>query len=199
MHRWLPRAVYFAGMMIEVLVRLPHERARRRIRKTERRDTPAERGVLAGLLLTGFVLPLAYSVTRWLDFADYGLPPRARARAAGLGTVLLAGALGVFWRAHRDLGTNWSPTLEIGAAQTLTTTGIYGAIRHPMYASQLLWGLAQALLLPNWLAGPGGLVAFLLLYLLRVPPEERMMRDHFGDAYQAYCARTGRILPRLRR
>ena len=27
--------------------------------------------------------------------------------------------------------------------------------------------------------------------------EERMMLEHFGDAYRAYCARTGRIVPRL--
>jgi protein-S-isoprenylcysteine O-methyltransferase Ste14 len=68
-----------------------------------------------------------------------------------------------------------------------------------MYSSQLLFGLAQAFLLQNWLAGTGGRVAFLLLYLVRVPREERMMLDHFGDAYRAYAARTGRILPRFRR
>jgi protein-S-isoprenylcysteine O-methyltransferase Ste14 len=191
--------VYFAGLVVEVIVRFPHERARRRVTRTERRDTPAERAVLVGLSLAVFVLPLIYSLTRWLDFADYGLAPRAKARAAGLGAALLAGALWVFWRAHRDLGTNWSPTLEIGAEQTLTTGGIYHTIRHPMYASQLLWGLAQALLLPNWLAGPGGLASFLLLYFLRIPPEERMMLDHFGAAYRAYSARTGRVVPRLRR
>jgi protein-S-isoprenylcysteine O-methyltransferase Ste14 len=67
-----------------------------------------------------------------------------------------------------------------------------------MYASQWLWGLAQALLLPNWIAGAGGFAAFLLLYFVRVPHEERMMLDHFGDEYRAYCARTGRIVPRLR-
>ncbi len=65
-----------------------------------------------------------------------------------------------------------------------------------MYTSQLLWGLAQALLLQNWLSGLGGLVAFLLLYLARIPREEQMMRDHFGDDYRVYCERTGRVLPR---
>ncbi|MCL6613199.1 MAG: hypothetical protein K6U03_01040 [Firmicutes bacterium] len=63
----------------------------------------------------------------------------------------------------------------MGAKQQLVTQGIYGTIRHPMYASQLLWGIAQALLLQNWIAGPAGLAAFLPLYLVRVPREERMM------------------------
>lgn len=100
---------------------------------------------------------------------------------------------------HRDLGANWSPALEIGAKQQLVTQGVYRAIRHPMYTSLLLWSIAQVLLLHNGIAGPAGLVAFLLLRLVRVPREERMMLDHFGDAYRAYSARTGRILPRLRR
>ncbi len=66
-----------------------------------------------------------------------------------------------------------------------------------MYTPQLPWGGAQALLLQNWLCGLGGLVAFLLLYFVRVPREEQMMRDHFGDAYRDYAAQTGRVLLRL--
>ena len=75
---------------------------------------------------------------------------------------------------------------------------VYRVLRHPMYASQLLWCVAQALLLHNWIAGLAGFVAFLPFYLVCVPREERMMLDHFGDRYQAYCERTGRIVPRLR-
>ena len=116
-----------------------------------------------------------------------------------VGLVFLAAAIWLFWRARRDLGANWSPSLEIGAKQELVTQGVYRAIRHPMYTSLLLWSIAQVLLLHNWIAGPAGLVGFLLLRLVRVPREERMMLDHFGDAYRAYSARTGRILPRLRR
>lgn len=74
---------------------------------------------------------------------------------------------------------------------------VFCTIRHPMYASHLLWGIAQALLLHNWIAGLAGLITFLPLYFLRIPHEERMMPHHFGEQYRAYCARTGRILPRL--
>jgi len=55
------------------------------------------------------------------------------------------------------------------------------------------------LLLQNWIAGPASLVAFLPIYFVRIPQEEEMMLRHFGDAYRAYCRRTGRILPALRR
>jgi protein-S-isoprenylcysteine O-methyltransferase Ste14 len=58
-----------------------------------------------------------------------------------------------------------------------------------------LWGVAQTLLLQNRVAGFSSLVLFLPLYLLRVPREERMMVEEFGDEYRAYMDRTGRILP----
>jgi protein-S-isoprenylcysteine O-methyltransferase Ste14 len=38
---------------------------------------------------------------------------------------------------------------------------------------------------------------FMPLYLLRVPREERMMLDEFGEEYRAYMNHTGRVIPRL--
>lgn len=193
------KALYFAGVVVEIILRLPHERQRRQIPKTDQRVSRAERGLLAALFVGSFFIPLIYGLTGWLDFANYRWSPTTKVRAGSLGSLLLAAALWLFWRSHRDLGTNWSPSLEIGAQHTLTTQGVYRTIRHPMYASGWLSSLAQALLLHNWIAGIAGLVAFLPLYLVRVPQEERMMLDHFGDAYRAYCAQTGRLVPRLHR
>ena len=116
-------------------------------------------------------------------------------RAVGSAVLEMCG-LWLFWRSHRDLGANWSPSLEITEQHTLVTRGVYARVRHPMYAAQALLALAQMLLLPNGLAGIGGLLMFLAFYLVRVPREEQMMREHFGEAYTAYAARTGRILPR---
>lgn len=192
-------AVYFAGMGIEIIVRVPHALHRRQIPVIDQRITRVERGLLAGLSFTMLVLPLLNTFTSWLDFADYRLSPKTKANAGGIGTLLLGAAVWLFWRSHRDLGTNWSPSLEIGARQKLTTQGVYRLIRHPMYASQGLYGLAQALLMQNWIAGSAGLLGFFAFYFFRVPREERMMLDHFGDAYREYCARTGRVVPRFHR
>jgi protein-S-isoprenylcysteine O-methyltransferase Ste14 len=192
-----PAVVYLAGLVVETAVRAPYERRRRQIPKTDQRVSRTERGLLVGLFVSTVLLPVVYCLTSWLDVADYRLSPRARARTGWSGAVLLATAVWLFWRAHRDLGAYWSPSLEIGAQHTLITNGVYGVVRHPMYASALLWGLGQTLLLPNWIAGPSCLAAFLPLYFLRVPREERVLLDHFGAAYRAYSARTGRIVPRL--
>ena len=77
------------------------------------------------------------------------------------------------------------------------TEGVYRYVRHPMYSAFWLWAIAQALLLPNFIAGLSGLVGFGTLYFFRVGQEERLMLDAFGVEYGDYMARTGRVVPRL--
>lgn len=191
--------IYFGGIVAEIVIRLPYERQRRQIQMHDRRVSSTERGVLGLLWIGTFLMPLLYSVTSWFDRANYRWSASTKARAGGLGAALLGAALWIFWRAHVDLGQNWSPSLEIGERQTLVTRGVYQRIRHPMYTSHWVWSIAQLLLLQNWVAGPASLLGFLPLYLSRVSSEEQMMLDHFGDDYRAYIARTGRVLPRLGR
>lgn len=187
------KIVYWVGIIIEMTIRAPLQKTWKSAAKTEQRVSTTERVLLGLLALFMFFIPLIYAVTDWLDFADYNLPTWM----GWLGVVLLIGALVVFWRAHKDLKSNWSPTLEIFADHTLITNGIYGYIRHPMYASQWLWVIAQILLLQNWLAGPPNLLFFIAFYILRVRAEEQMMVDKFGASYRAYMAKTGRVLPKF--
>lgn len=149
---------------------------------------------LLGFGFVGMVLiPLIYVFTPFLGFADYQLP----AWAGWVGTVVFLFAMWLLWRTHQDLGKNWSQTLEIRKGHQLITNGVYRYIRHPMYAAFLMWGFAVPLLLHNWIAGWSHLVGFLPLYFLRVPREEQMMREQFGEAYQSYMSKTGRVIPRL--
>lgn len=140
------------------------------------------------------LVPLIYIFTPRLDFANYALPLSARMA----GSLLLLLAILLMATGQATLGLNWSATLEVREEQQLVTKGIYRYIRHPIYASQWLWGIAQLLMLPNWVAGPLGLLCFLPVYLVRIPREEQMMLEHFGEAYETYMQRTGRVLPRLR-
>lgn len=194
----LLKALYLAGMVAEIVIRAPYQRQRQQIQMRDQRISRLERGLL-NLLFGSFLISLLYSCTSWLDRANYRWSATTKARAGGVGAALLGAAVWIFWRAHSDLGQNWSPSLEIAERQTLVTRGIYGYIRHPMYASQWLWSIGQLLVLQNWIAGPASLVGFLPLYLLRVPREEQMMLDHFSDDYRDYMARTGRVFPRIGR
>ncbi|MBA2715198.1 MAG: isoprenylcysteine carboxylmethyltransferase family protein [Rubrobacteraceae bacterium] len=185
-------AVYFAGLILALGMRAPHERRRRRNRIKDHRGGWLE-AVLMGLVVVAmFLLPTMYALSPWLDFADYQLP----SWAGFAGILVFSGALWLFWRSHADLGRNFSPTLQVREEHTLVVRGVYRRVRHPMYAAQWLWGIAQILLLHNWIAGFSGLALSVLLYLLRIPGEERMMIKHFGEKYRSYMDRTGRIVPR---
>jgi protein-S-isoprenylcysteine O-methyltransferase Ste14 len=140
----------------------------------------------------GFVVGGLYILTDWLTFANYPVVSWlgwAGVPFLGLGVWLL-------WHAHIDLDRSWSPHVEIQRDQKLITEGVYQKIRHPMYAGYILLGIGQMMTLANWFAGPALFVLFGLLYLQRVHREEAMMLDKFGQEYQRYMQRTGRLLPK---
>ena len=186
-------AIYFAAIVIETAIRAPLNKKRKQEKMSERRFTSQEKTLLGLLFLGMMLVPILYAAADWLDFADYTLPDWA----GWLGVGLIAGAIFVFWRAHADLGLNWSPTLEIREKHELITRGVYGLIRHPMYASQWLWVIAQPLLLHNWVAGFSNLLVFIPFYFLRVKAEEKLMLEQFGDGYRSYMKKVGGVLPKF--
>jgi protein-S-isoprenylcysteine O-methyltransferase Ste14 len=186
-------AIYFIAIVVETFIRAPLNQKRKQEKMSERRYTNQEKTLLGLLFLGMLVVPIIYAATNWLEFADYTLP----AWAGWLGVALIASAIFVFWRAHADLGLNWSPTLEIREKHELITRGIYGQIRHPMYASQWLWVIAQPLLLQNWIAGLINLLVFIPFYILRVRAEEQLMLEQFGEQYRSYMQKVGAVLPKF--
>jgi protein-S-isoprenylcysteine O-methyltransferase Ste14 len=189
--------LYLAGMIAAEVIRFPHrmrnKRQRRAHQLAESRVSPLEITVDLLSWTAMEVLPWFFIFGSRLDSANYALP----SWAGWLGVLVFAAGLWLIWRAHHDLGFNWSPTLEIQPEHHLVTKGIYGRLRHPIYAGMWLWSIAQILLLWNWIAGPAGLLTFALVYATRVPKEERMMLDQFGDEYRAYQRRTGAIVPKM--
>jgi protein-S-isoprenylcysteine O-methyltransferase Ste14 len=186
------KIAYWAGLVIQIVIRYPFQKMHQSTPKAERRESRTEQ-VLLTVLSATLLLPLIYTLTNWLDFANYSLP----AWMSWLGVLVLASGLFVFARGHRDLKSNWSPTLEIRKDHTLVTDGIYRTIRHPMYASQWLLAIAQILLLTNWLAGPISFIFTIPFYILRVRAEEKMMLDTFGEQYRQYMQKVGGIIPKL--
>ncbi|MFS2107509.1 methyltransferase family protein [Ralstonia sp. Ralssp135] len=113
-----------------------------------------------------------------------------------LGVVLYAagGALRV-WPVY-VLGNRFSGLVAIQPGHTLVTGGIYQYVRNPSYLGLLVgtlgWGLAFRA------------VAGVVLTLLLIPPlvarmraEEALLQSQFGAEYDAYRARTWRLIPGL--
>ncbi len=175
-------------------LRRPHVR---RSRKTPVRHSARDRRewTLLAVSLAGLgILPFLYVATGFPKGADYPFRPLQ----GWLGAAVALAALTMFYLSHRELGRNWSISLDVRETHKLVTDGVYARVRHPMYTAFWLWALAQALLLPNWIAGLSGLVGFGTLYAFRVGREEKLMLDAFGNEYRAYMARTARLVPRLR-
>ena len=152
-----------------------------------------EFALLAASLSGLGIVPAIYVATHFPRFADYTFVPAL----SYLGIAVDVVCLWLFYRTHRDLGQNWSVSLDLRERHTLVTTGVYSVVRHPMYAAFWLMALAQLLLLPNWVAGPAGLVGFGILFFGRIRREEDMMIAAFGDEYRAYIRRTARVVPWL--
>jgi protein-S-isoprenylcysteine O-methyltransferase Ste14 len=186
--------VFLIGMIVYVSIRGVFGGRTKRNEKVVSRVDTRDRALVAVVFLGSIILPALYLFTPWLGFADYRLP----AFIPWCGAVAMVIALWLFWRAHADLGLNWSITLEVRKGHELIVHGVYRRIRHPMYAAIFLFAVAQALLLQNWLAGWAGFVTFAILYLVRTPREEKMMCEVFGESYRDYVQRTGRLWPRLK-
>jgi protein-S-isoprenylcysteine O-methyltransferase Ste14 len=190
----LAKIIFVFGYVVaNFAIRTPYIRAHHRLPVRANRNTRTDTSLFLGVSVGGFLIPLLYVFTPLFSFADYSLP----LWIGVTGVAVLALANWVFWKSHKDLGTNWSPTLQIREEHKLVTRGIYQRIRHPMYLSIWLLVIAQAMILPNWVAGFGGLLSFGILYFERVAKEERMMREEFGHEYEEYLQKTGRLFPKL--
>jgi len=147
--------------------------------------------IISGILLFTFVCIYSFYPSLSDTFQFY-LPLWLRWIGAIIATV---GVL--FWiYAQSVLDRNWSGNLKIQKEHKLVTTGPYRRIRHPIYAAMLLWSAGLALFTTNIF------FVFLLMLIIiflssRVPKEEKIMIEHFGDEYIKYMEKTGRYLPKM--
>ncbi|MBL8577838.1 MAG: isoprenylcysteine carboxylmethyltransferase family protein [Mesorhizobium sp.] len=185
--------VWTLGLVAWFVIRLPYQRRARRIGISATQRTLTDRLALAASGIGLAVIPAFYLATGIPAAADYPFQPLL----GWCGLLVQVLFLALFYASHRQLGRNWSVSLEIRNDHRLVTDGLYRYVRHPMYSSFWLWAIAQAFLLPNWVAGLSGLVGVGILFLARVGAEEAMMEKHFGEQYRSYAARTGRVIPRI--
>ena len=188
------KLIYFILFVLITIVRTAHTTKYRKLEIEDDRKSLIDVIMLA-LAGIAMLLPLVYLFFPFFDFADYYLPPWI----GWLGVILFVSAIWMLWRSHVELGRNWTPTLGIRSDHQLVTDGIFKYMRHPMYAAHILWGIATVLMLHNWIAGCSMLFVFFIQYSLRVDIEEQMMLERFGEPYQSYMQRTGRIFPRFKR
>ncbi len=187
----LPHVLFVIGITIYLVIRGAYHWHNAKAKKSVSRATFMDWLLVVQIATAQILLPCVLIYTPLLNWANYDLPQVF----AVVGGLVMAGGLWLFWRSHADLGKNWSVTLELDENHRLVTHGVYKYLRHPMYASFFLLAIGQALLLNNWVAGWAALVATTVLYWVRLPHEESMMVEFFGDDYVNYRKQTSSLIP----
>jgi protein-S-isoprenylcysteine O-methyltransferase Ste14 len=139
-------------------------------------------------LLFGLLMWLASSLV-----APVEVPSAFRVVAplvlASVGLIFGVAGMVSFWRAK----TTMNPT-KPAATSSLVTSGAFRFTRNPMYLSLLLYLLAWAVYLSNWLALLFVPVFVLYIDQFQIKPEERALSSLFGPEYAAYKGRVRRWL-----
>jgi protein-S-isoprenylcysteine O-methyltransferase Ste14 len=145
--------------------------------------------IAAFLILVAFLVSYAI-YPAWMADLSILLPVWLR----WVGFILGLAGLGLLAWSQAELGRQWSTNLQLRQDHRLVTSGPYATIRHPLYTSMLIFEIGFALLTANWIfVAFAGLVTAGLW--LRVPKEEQMMLEQFGEEYRGYMKHTHRFFP----
>ena len=92
------------------------------------------------------------------------------------------------------LGHRFSGLVAIQKGHALVTTGIYSRIRNPSYLGLLISSLGWALAFRS-IIGIILVAALIPPLIARMTSEEKLLGAQFGAEYEAYRARTSRLIP----
>jgi protein-S-isoprenylcysteine O-methyltransferase Ste14 len=153
------------------------------------REDRGNRWVLLPIVVIGF---LSAFLPAWTDRNGVWTIDGDATRWLGVVLFVVGGTLRlapVFILGHR-----FSGLVAIQRKHTLVTSGLYGIIRHPSYLGLLLGALGWAL---AFRSAVGVLLVALMIPLIvaRIRSEEALLQAHFGPEYDAYRAKTSRLIP----
>ena len=141
-------------------------------------------GLSSLMFLAGFILA-------GLDFRfDWTTVPSGGVTAA---SVLLLVSYGLYAEVMRE--NIWlSRTVEVQEGQVVVDTGLYGIVRHPMYAVTILLFLSMPLVLGSWISF-GVFLIFPLLMVKRIRSEEILLEAEL-PGYRDYQKKVRyRLIP----
>ena len=164
-------------------------------RRAARTATETRSPVATGTMSLFFVLLWALLRTRTGAVA---VPDPAATVLAALGTALVVLGAAVNVAGRGRLAAGWANHVKVYTDHVLVTEGVFGVVRHPLYASLIWMGLGAAIEFANPLAAAAVAFLFIPMMVFRARQEERALEERF-PGYAAYRRRVGMLFPRLSR
>lgn len=131
----------------------------------------------------------------WLGIYDFSQQAIAKVPVLNaIAIVFILSAIAINQIAMRTLG-RFFDRLTIQSEHQLVKTGIYRFVRHPIYSSYILLFIGFCLLLHSYLSLGLLAVVCTIWFGNRIGIEEVMLREEFGEEYQAYQQQTKRLIP----
>ena len=134
---------------------------------------------------------------KFMEWSALSLPDWARWAGLALGLASIALNAWSHKTLSQNLGEDFDPVLRLLKVPALVKDGPYASMRHPIYLAFLMMQLSVLLLTFNWLIGLSGIAIIVAVIAIRIPEEEKMLLEQFGDEFSAYRKKTGALLPKL--
>lgn len=184
---WLFIGLLFIPMLIAGFVMLKKSPELLKKRLDAKEKQAVQKGVLA---FSGLIFVVGF-VVAGLDFR-FGWS-HMPAWVTGAAAVLFLIAYILYAEVMRE-NAYLSRTIKVEQGQTVVDTGLYGIVRHPMYAVTVLLFLMIPLLLGSWYA----LIAFAfypVIIIVRLKDEEALLTREL-PGYEAYKEKVKyRLIP----
>lgn len=160
-------------------------------------DRKREPMSIAGIALQGTSYAVVWSVHRQ-SFTP--IVPLGRFFEIALAVLAMVLAVGSVWfvsSAVRRLGKQWSITARVLEGHTLITAGPYSIVRNPIYTGMFGMLLATGLAISHWIGLLIAVIVFAIGTAVRVRSEERLLREAFGEEFEAYARKVPAVVPLL--
>jgi len=162
-----------------------------RTKTTVQRQSVAS--MMAHRLPVGFGWWLLVITPTWSPFLSRQLLQRTPILDAASVALCAGGLTFTIW-ARQTLAGNWSSDVTFKQNHELIRTGPYRIVRHPIYTGLLVMFFGTALHIGQ-MRGIVSLALITLGFWIKLRQEERLMMQHFPDAYPNYRREVKALVP----
>jgi protein-S-isoprenylcysteine O-methyltransferase Ste14 len=160
-------------------------------------DRKREPASIVGIVLQGVSYSMVWSVHRPRFTPIAGLGKSFEIATAVLAMVLAISSVWFVSAAVRALGKQWSLAARVLEGHRLITQGPYNIVRNPIYTGMFGMLLATGLAVSHWIGLLIAIVVFAVGTTVRVSSEEKLLRETFGEEFEAYARRVPAVVPFL--